>query len=218
MTEIAQVQVGSAKPEPLWAEFIRKDDWWAIWIGLGLVVVAAGLVASGGSLKWLAIAPQKWHAWPEAVAQLRAHACRGLLETDQTEAAMVALRRERVAQHAVDALPGGQYLRAGDSGGGAAVAIEDFARGHGNAEIACIEPERVEPRDQFGLRDDAGAAAGKLAADPLENIDVPAAPIKHDAGQKPAHRAADDQRAAVFRHESRFSLSLFPKPQRFSIL
>jgi uncharacterized integral membrane protein (TIGR00698 family) len=74
MTEIAQVQVGSAKPEPLWAEFIRKDDWWAIWIGLGLVVVAAGLVASGASLKWLAIAPQKWHAWPEAVTQLRAHA------------------------------------------------------------------------------------------------------------------------------------------------
>ena len=113
---------------------------------------------------------------------------------------MVALRRERVAQHAVDALPGGQHLRAGDGGGRAAVAVEDLARGHGDAEIAGIEPERIEPRDQLGLRHDAGAAAGELAADPLENIDVPAAPIEHDAGQKPAHRAADDQRAALPRH------------------
>ena len=119
---------------------------------------------------------------------------------------MIALRRERIAQHAVDALPGGQHLRAGDGGGGAAVAVEDLARGHGDAEIAGIEPERVEPRDQFGLRHDAGAAAGELAADALENIDVPAAPMQHDAGQKPAHRAADDQRAALLRHESRFSL------------
>ena len=90
---------------------------------------------------------------------------------------MIALRRERIAQHAVDALPGGQHLRAFDRGRGAAVAVEDLARGHGDAEIAGIEPERVEPRDQFGLRHDAGAAAGELAADALENIDVPAAPV-----------------------------------------
>ena len=74
MTEIAQSQVHVPKRESAWAEFIRKDDWWAIWIGLGLVVVAAGLVASGGSLKWLAIAPQKWSHWPGALGQVRAHA------------------------------------------------------------------------------------------------------------------------------------------------
>src|ERR1700733_4992082 len=74
MTEIAQGQVRARKSESAWSEFIRKDDWWAIWIGLGLVVVAAGLVANGSSLKWLAVAPQKWSAWPEAVAQVRAHA------------------------------------------------------------------------------------------------------------------------------------------------
>ena len=39
---------------------IRKEDWWAIWIGLGLVVVAAALFANGQSIKWIAIAPQKW--------------------------------------------------------------------------------------------------------------------------------------------------------------
>jgi len=71
MTELAESQVHAPKRESAWTEFIRKDDWWAIWIGLGLVVVAAGLTSSGSSLKWLAIAPQKWKAWPEAVAQVR---------------------------------------------------------------------------------------------------------------------------------------------------
>ena len=74
MTEIAHSQVHVPKRDSVWAEFIRKDDWWAIWIGLGLVVVAAGLVVNGSSLKWLAIAPQKWTSWPQAVTQVRDHA------------------------------------------------------------------------------------------------------------------------------------------------
>ncbi len=78
MTELAQSQVHAPKRESAWTEFIRKDDWWAIWIGLGLVVVAAGLTSSGSSLKWLAIAPQKWKAWPDAVGQLRDHAAQYL--------------------------------------------------------------------------------------------------------------------------------------------
>ncbi len=78
MTEIAQSRVHAPKRDSVWSELIRKDDWWAIWIGLGLVVVAAGLVANGSSLKWLAIAPQKWKTWPEAVAQVRDHAAQYL--------------------------------------------------------------------------------------------------------------------------------------------
>jgi hypothetical protein len=41
-------------------ELFRKEDWWAIWIGLGLVAVAIALFANGSSIKWLAVAPQKW--------------------------------------------------------------------------------------------------------------------------------------------------------------
>jgi uncharacterized integral membrane protein (TIGR00698 family) len=78
MTETVQSHIHAPKRESVWTEFIRKDDWWAIWIGLGLVVVAAGLVAGGGSLKWLAVAPQKWKAWPEAVSQVRDHAAQYL--------------------------------------------------------------------------------------------------------------------------------------------
>jgi hypothetical protein len=56
--------------------------------------------------------------------------------------------------------------------------------------------------------DDAGAAAGQLLFDALENIDLEAAPDKHDAGQKPAHRAADNERAAFPRHAK---IPLIPK-------
>ena len=62
----------------VWRDLVGKDDSWAIWIGLGLVVVAVGLVESGSSIKWLAIAPQRWHRWPEAAAQLREHAAQYL--------------------------------------------------------------------------------------------------------------------------------------------
>jgi uncharacterized membrane protein YadS len=43
-----------------WLELIRKEDWWAIWIGLGLIAVAVAVFTAGGSVKWLAVAPQKW--------------------------------------------------------------------------------------------------------------------------------------------------------------
>jgi uncharacterized integral membrane protein (TIGR00698 family) len=75
MTEIAQpahrsaVQHGSR-----WSDLVRQDDWWAIWIGLGLVVVAVALFSSGDSIKWIAVAPQKWSHWSEVQAQLRDHA------------------------------------------------------------------------------------------------------------------------------------------------
>jgi uncharacterized integral membrane protein (TIGR00698 family) len=62
----------AARPSAL-RELIGKEDWLAIWIGLGLVLAAVALVALGGSIKWLAIAPQKWHNLPEAVAQVREH-------------------------------------------------------------------------------------------------------------------------------------------------
>ena len=36
------------------------EDWWAVWIGLLVIVLAWGLFASGSSIKWLAVAPVKW--------------------------------------------------------------------------------------------------------------------------------------------------------------
>ena len=58
------------------SELFRKEDWWAVWIGLVLVVAAVILFANGASLKWLAVAPQKWSHLPEVADQLRQNGTR----------------------------------------------------------------------------------------------------------------------------------------------
>jgi len=63
-----------------WSELWRKEDWWAIWLGLGIILVAWAFFASGSSIRWLAVAPAKWAgiseltdhftaAWPRYLAQ-----------------------------------------------------------------------------------------------------------------------------------------------------
>ncbi len=46
-----------------------QEDWWSIWLGLGIVLVALLLFAGGSSLKWLAVTPARW----ENVADLATH-------------------------------------------------------------------------------------------------------------------------------------------------
>lgn len=53
-----------------WRGLVSKEDWWAIWIALAIVVVAYGLFASGSSIKWLAVAPAKWSSPTEALTDL----------------------------------------------------------------------------------------------------------------------------------------------------
>ena len=74
MAEIAQA--APARPfvrRSPWSELFRKEDWWAIWIGLGLIAVAVALFAGGSSIKWLAVAPQKWSHLTDVTQQLKAH-------------------------------------------------------------------------------------------------------------------------------------------------
>jgi uncharacterized integral membrane protein (TIGR00698 family) len=52
-----------------WNELWLKEDWWAIWLGLGIVVAGYLLFADGASLKWIAVTPAKW----SSAAQLGAH-------------------------------------------------------------------------------------------------------------------------------------------------
>jgi uncharacterized integral membrane protein (TIGR00698 family) len=45
---------------PGWSELWLKEDWWAVWIGLGLVLTAFGFFAAGSSINWIAVSPAKW--------------------------------------------------------------------------------------------------------------------------------------------------------------
>src|SRR4030065_258048 len=43
-----------------WKELYLKEDWWAIWLGLGIIAVAYFFFIQGSSIKWIAITPKKW--------------------------------------------------------------------------------------------------------------------------------------------------------------
>ena len=74
MTELADRPVQpAATSSSIWSQAIRKEDWWAIWIGLGVIAVAIVLFSSGQSIRWIAVAPQKWSHPQEVLTQLQAH-------------------------------------------------------------------------------------------------------------------------------------------------
>ncbi len=71
MTElVARTPLESPERVSAWKELIRKEDWWAIWIGVGLIAAAAVVFSNGGSIKWLSVAPQKWSHLADVAAQL----------------------------------------------------------------------------------------------------------------------------------------------------
>lgn len=71
---MSEVQAGLRRGAPArqstgWNELWLKEDWWAIWLGLGLVLAAYILFANGSSIRWLAVTPAKWSTF----SQLGAH-------------------------------------------------------------------------------------------------------------------------------------------------
>nr|WP_294505592.1 putative sulfate exporter family transporter [uncultured Rhodopila sp.] len=63
-----------------WTELWRKEDWWAVWIGLATALIAYALFASGSSIAWLAVAPAKWAAIPQLLAHFQTNAIRYLAQ------------------------------------------------------------------------------------------------------------------------------------------
>lgn len=78
MATDAQATRAALQRASAWKELLQKEDWWAVWLGLGLTVVAVGLFLQGSSIKWLAVTPKKWQDLTQAVADLRANAGRYL--------------------------------------------------------------------------------------------------------------------------------------------
>ena len=58
----------SSGVSPWW----RQDDWWAVVLGLGLIVVGWALFASGSSLSWVAVTPARWTSLPQLAADFAA--------------------------------------------------------------------------------------------------------------------------------------------------
>jgi uncharacterized membrane protein YadS len=74
MTDSVSASGGSAQTVGPLTGPNNREDWWAVAIGLGLIAVAVVLFASGASIKWIAVAPQKWSHLADVGGQLRAHA------------------------------------------------------------------------------------------------------------------------------------------------
>jgi uncharacterized integral membrane protein (TIGR00698 family) len=74
MTQVAHAANSRAiERHSPWRDLLRKEDWWSIWIGLGLIAVAVALFAAGSSIKWIAVAPQKWSHLSDITQQLKQH-------------------------------------------------------------------------------------------------------------------------------------------------
>jgi uncharacterized integral membrane protein (TIGR00698 family) len=57
-----------------WRELYLKEDWWAIWLGLAIILAAWGWFAADSSIKWIAIAPAKWATPSDIAAHYTANA------------------------------------------------------------------------------------------------------------------------------------------------
>src|ERR1700722_18825072 len=63
-----------------WRELWLKEDWWAIWLGLGIVIVGYVLFVNGASLRWIAVTPEKWAVFSQLGAHFAANGVRYLAQ------------------------------------------------------------------------------------------------------------------------------------------
>src|ERR1700744_3964270 len=63
-------------PPSGWQEFWSKEDWWAVWLGLGIVFLAYLFFLGGSSISWIAVAPAKWSTLSQLGNQLSTNAIR----------------------------------------------------------------------------------------------------------------------------------------------
>jgi uncharacterized integral membrane protein (TIGR00698 family) len=55
-----------------------KEDWWAVWLGLGIIILAYIFYLTGSSISWIAVAPAKWSTVSELGAQITKNSLRYL--------------------------------------------------------------------------------------------------------------------------------------------
>lgn len=82
---LAAREVTVAGPSPLrsasgWRELWLKEDWWAIWLGLGLVLASCFFYAQGVNLKWIAVTPTRWSTFEQLINDLTSNSTRYLAQ------------------------------------------------------------------------------------------------------------------------------------------
>jgi uncharacterized integral membrane protein (TIGR00698 family) len=60
--------------------FLITEDWWAVYLGLGIVLIALILFAAGGTLAPLAVAPPTWESFNTVTEHFKTHATWYLLQ------------------------------------------------------------------------------------------------------------------------------------------
>src|SRR5580692_2147449 len=58
--------------------FSLTEDWWAVWLGLGIVILAYIFYLAGSSISWIAVAPAKWSTFSQLGAQFSKNGIRYL--------------------------------------------------------------------------------------------------------------------------------------------
>lgn len=69
------LQTAEQRPSK-WRELWQKEDWWAVWIGLAVVLLAGALFLRGSGLAWIAVAPTKWSTFAQLETQFAVNATR----------------------------------------------------------------------------------------------------------------------------------------------
>jgi uncharacterized membrane protein YadS len=71
----------AGQPEAIgWRELWLKEDWWAVWLGIGIVIVAYALFLGGTSIRWVAVTPPAWTNLDELFAHFTANALRYVVQ------------------------------------------------------------------------------------------------------------------------------------------
>ena len=74
MTDYEPPVPTGAEAQPVrWRQLWTTEDWWANWLGLGIVLVAFILFVQGASLSWIAVVPARWSTLTQLSADLSAN-------------------------------------------------------------------------------------------------------------------------------------------------